>query len=143
MATTPAFYRSVDPIDNLVVRVSVRKRKAANAPTIPSASHPNGEAPVSTVPAAGYDDERAEHVGEFAWQQKVFGPRELLRYAHAADELKSGRRLPHGTSPLEREYIAAVQKFLDAGEWCFYETSKVLVAHSNPAVCVSDRRANI
>jgi hypothetical protein len=112
MATTPAFYRSVDPVDNLVVRVSVRKRTAANAPAAPAASHPgSGAQPAPTA----FDDERIEHVGEFAWQQKVFGPRELLRYAHAADELRSGRRLPHSMSPLEREYVETVKKFMDAG----------------------------
>lgn len=122
-APLPAFYRSADPIDNLVIRVAVRKRTVANAP--PSATH---VAPGAAPPAAGGGtsapgshpasgagaDERTEHVGEFAWQQKVFGPRELLRYAALVDELRSGRR-HHSMTPLEREYVATVEKFMDAG----------------------------
>lgn len=65
MATTPAFYRSADPIDNFVVRVAVRKR------TPPG----QGGAPNPPAASSGFDDDRTERVSEFAWQQKVFGPR--------------------------------------------------------------------
>ena len=64
MAATPAFYRSADPISNFVVRVAVRKR-----------TPPNQGGVAAPSAASGFDDERMEHVAEFAWQQKVFGPR--------------------------------------------------------------------
>jgi hypothetical protein len=72
-STLPAFYRSADPIDHLVVRVAVRKRTATVVPPATS-QHVSNAAPAPVAPAAaGYDDERLEHVGEFAWQQKAGG----------------------------------------------------------------------
>lgn len=81
----PAFYRTVDPIQNLVVRVSIRKQRDATAdPAAPAPSlvvstsvafNPGGPSEAGAGGAAsGFEDEHAEHVVEFGWQQKVFGP---------------------------------------------------------------------
>ncbi len=104
----PAYYRSQDPIENLVVRVSIRRKPDAAAPRPPAApgagagaaaaiaagSAPLGGASLTLAagqplalhaslaapgggPAAGVglDDEYAEKVVDFGWQEKVLGPR--------------------------------------------------------------------
>jgi len=78
----PAYYRTVDPIQNLVVRVSIRKHRdaaadAAGPPFSMTASVAyggSGAQPAFAMPSTAFEDEYAEHVVEFPWQQKVFGP---------------------------------------------------------------------
>lgn len=83
--TLSAFYRTVDPIQNLVVRVSIRKQRDATSDPVASrpfvvstsvgfgSGGPQGAGPI-VAPSSGFEDEHAEHVVEFGWQQKVFGP---------------------------------------------------------------------
>ena len=75
--TSSTLYRSADPVDNLLLRVSLRRRAAP------------GEAPVDAAPDQRPPDRAPgleELVVDFSWQKKVFGPAELLRDLAAPPE---------------------------------------------------------
>lgn len=87
-------YRTSHPIDNLLVRVSLR---AVEPPSF------------AATPASAA---RREVVSEFAWQQKVFAPAELLAYA--ASPLRDGATAPGGSDALRDEYAEEVSKLVAA-----------------------------
>lgn len=176
----PAVYRTVDPIDNLLVKVSICKRvndfgnlnarqfqpsiqaavgiaaqqaglqssfgatgafggtgsaiaAAGSANVLASTSLSVGGGP-GTAAIAGIENDRAEHIAEFAWQQKVFGPRELLLYAHAAAERAGGKKGPiycdglvDCGNPVVRDYVDQIERQLQQGEPLFDIHSSVLL----------------
>lgn len=88
----PAFYRSVDAIDNLVVRVAIRRQADVGGDPLASGALPpvtltatlaaatagagaTMRASAAPMLPAALSDDALEHVVEFGWQQKVFGPR--------------------------------------------------------------------
>jgi hypothetical protein len=99
----PAVYRSNDPIDNLLVRISLHRRippasssQSSLLPTRTSsvgASIPSDETQGQPIRAATFDlistaspralndDTILETTASFSWQQKVYSPKELLRFS--------------------------------------------------------------
>ena len=73
---SPAYYRSVDPVGNLVVRVTLRR---VSGPTHQRRGGADGGSAVTQVAqgaggaAAGHDDDLVQIV-DVPWQQKLFGP---------------------------------------------------------------------
>lgn len=66
----PATYRTGDAIDNLLIKVAIRRRHASPDTAVGASAY----SPPS--PAEGVHDEGSElRVFEFAWQQKIYGPR--------------------------------------------------------------------
>lgn len=151
--TLPAVYRTSDPIDNLLVRVTLRKvsgpsnatqGERAAAPNLPAlrggidaapglpplgGANAAAPAPLGGDAAAGAEE---EIVAYFPWQRKVFGPRELLKYAAAVDERRSGRATGLHTSPVEAEYIAEIEGLMTAGVPLFQTSSSVMLyTHSD------------
>jgi hypothetical protein len=72
----PVVYRSVDDLNDLVIRVVIQRSAESRATDDKSAA----PASSAVVGSEMLDDEHREHVVEFGWQQKVFGP----RYDHAS-----------------------------------------------------------
>jgi len=83
----PAWYHTVDPIENLVIRVSLRRLPESTggdvltavpavtlSATLASVAGGPRLPTVAALPSV-VDDDHGEQVVEFGWQQKVFGPR--------------------------------------------------------------------
>lgn len=110
----PAIYRSNDPIDNLLVRISLRRRippanntqsssflssrtsSAENASllsgvTEETKSHNSANFALNSVtsPRSPNNDSILETTASFAWQQKVYSPKELLRFAAIIEHKRS------------------------------------------------------
>lgn len=109
-AALPAVYRSQDAIDNLLLRVSVRRRAAPHAAPVDAVVSTYGS---SAAPGAPVSEE-THH--EFAWQEKLFGPAELLALAAAAAARRAGERVTtvDEASPLGKEYLDHVAARIDA-----------------------------
>lgn len=97
----PAYYRTNDPVDNLLVRLTIKKKGSSRDPAGELALRT--QATLSFAPARaddgsasgavtstglfdarsgrGVDEEAALKTFEFAWQQKVYGPRCVLVHA--------------------------------------------------------------
>jgi hypothetical protein len=143
----PATYRTGDAIDNLLVKVAIRRRHASPDTSVGASAY--------SPPAAGvHDTEGSElRVFEFAWQQKIYGPRyvepelkrtrlrlrspsvcflsrprELLKYSQAIYARKAGQAPPGAPlSPLEADYMADLERRLDSGEPLFEAPGGVLL----------------
>ena len=107
----PGLYRSADPIDNLLIRVSLRSLKR---PTVT----PNSPSSTVTSPLL-------ECTADIGWQQKIYSPRELVRSAavlarrreRAASSAAHDDELPLTAS--ERENVEDLERRLSAGEPVF------------------------
>ena len=105
--TLSAVYRSQDSIDNLLLRVSLRRRVAPGLPPVDvvsstyGSSAPNPEAEVSI-----------ETHHELCWQQKIFGPAELIALVTAVEDRRAGRDVTTVDSAggLGREYMDEVER---------------------------------
>ena len=116
----PGLYRSADPIDNLLVRVSLRSLKR---PTVT----PNS--PSSSTNASPL----LECTADIGWQQKIYSPRELVRSAavlsrrreRAASSAAPDDELP--LSPSERENVEDLERRLAAGEPVFEASATCVI----------------
>lgn len=109
-AALPAVYRSQDPIDNLLIRVTARVRTQPN------------ELPNNIVASAyGSSAVREEDVPsvethhEFTWQEKIFGPAELLALIAGVAQRRAGKPVTavDATLPLVTEYLVHIATRLD------------------------------
>jgi hypothetical protein len=99
-STTLGSYTSPDSIDDLLLRVTLRRRAGP------------GESLIDCAPESRPADRAAaleELVASIPWQQKRFGPAELVRYAAAvlAGEGAAAKESPH------REYVEEVRRRLE------------------------------
>ena len=79
--TLPAVYRSADPIDNLILRVTLRRLATPAAAAAAAAGGPAPAAASAAAAAAAQEAEGGEVTADIAWQQKIYSPRELLAFA--------------------------------------------------------------
>ena len=130
----PAYYRVTDPIQSLKLRISLKRIKKAerkggkSSPSASGASSNNGsdsennseaEDPYQDQDQDSEDgrrrsaqrDERKEWARTFAWQEKVFGPRELLRYRPGGVDGESGTEDDVlGRTAIEMEYRSELKR---------------------------------
>jgi len=110
----PAIYRSNDPIDNLLVRITLRRRipqanitqsssllssrtsSAGNASLVSGVteetiSHNSATFALNSAAfsRSTNDESILETTASFAWQQKVYSPKELLRFAAIIEHKRS------------------------------------------------------
>lgn len=83
----PAYYRTNDPVDNLLVKITLRKKNARDpAGELAMQSQAtlgftrtarSADAPLTSTGVFDVRDKNLESSNsfEFAWQQKVYGPR--------------------------------------------------------------------
>jgi len=168
----PAIYRSTDSIDNLLVRIFLRRRipslstshppllstripSASASPSSNESGQPNRpstfDQDVSSSPRALNDNSFLETTASFAWQQKVYSPRELLRFAaiiehkrsHDQNKTSSIKMLNesihemvnaatgHGSlipkNAIEESYMKDIETRLENGEPIFESSSPVML----------------
>jgi len=122
---TSEYYRCVDPIHNLKVRVVIEKVQASKARRSVKKRDNGKEGQVEEKNGDNDNDNEKddddttkdvyEDIGKqwsaaFEWQQKVYGPREVAMYTP-----KSLYRPGHPT-PLDRQYMADVKTKRDNGD---------------------------
>ena len=100
-----AHYRTTDPIANLLLRVSVRRRAGAGAAPY------DGLLDADSLPSDRLR-ELEEHVREYHWQQKEFSPAEALMYIRAVRAQEAGEGLGDLTGPLHQQYLETFRKRL-------------------------------
>jgi hypothetical protein len=169
----PAIYRSNDPIDNLLVRISLRRRipPASSSQSLLLSTHissagasvssdetsgqsiraSNFDLKSSASPRALNDNSILETTASFSWQQKVYSPKELLRFAaiiehkRSHDQIKSspmkmlnesihdmvnaatGHESLIPKNAIEESYVKDIETRLENGEPIFESTSPVLL----------------
>lgn len=172
----PAIYRSNDPIDNLLVRISLRRRippanitqssslLAAKTPSAENSyllsgvteetkSHNSATFALTsaTFPRTRNDDSILETTSSFAWQQKVYSPKELLRFAaiiehkrshdqnksspvkmlnetiHDMVNIASGHASLVPQNAVEESYVKDIEARLENGEPVFESCSPVML----------------
>jgi hypothetical protein len=109
--TLSAVYRSQDSIDNLLLRVSLRRRVAPGQPPVDAVSSTYG----SSAPNAETEVSIETH-HELCWQQKLFGPAELIALVTAVEDRRAGRAVTtvDGAGGLAREYMDEVERRIAA-----------------------------
>jgi hypothetical protein len=133
----PVFYRTIDPIRNIRLRVRVRRlygREDLPVASAPTADEEESGAPARMASSGSHhdDDARSRHShasgrsddqsyfaeATFAWQAKVFGPRETVSYVHSArrrreaQQSSQGNKLRSALPGLGNEYTALFDKRL-------------------------------
>ena len=114
-----AQYRTTDPIDNLLLRLSYRRRAAGVAVG-------DGMRDERDLPAERRG-ELEETTREFHWQQKEFGPGELLKYNALLKLKDAGGLNPSQLTPLKLEYMEAIRK---RGEEVFIVPKNGLIVYT-------------
>ena len=106
----PAVYRSNDPIENLLIRVTARVRTLPNElpNDIISSAYGSTSLREEDVPSV-------ESHHEFAWQEKIFGPAELLALVAGVAQRRAGVPITavDADSPLGAEYLEHIATRLD------------------------------
>jgi len=167
----PAIYRSNDPIDNLLVRISLRRRIPPASPSqslvLPAwissagASLSSDETSGQSMRASNFDLKSSPPdlnensilmiTASFSWQQKVYSPKELLRFAaiiehkrsHDQNKTSSIKMLNesihemvnaatgHGSlipkNAIEESYMKDIEARLENGEPIFESSSPVML----------------
>jgi hypothetical protein len=166
----PAIYRSNDPIDNLLVRISLRRRSplTSQSPLLSTrisstgaslssnaSGQPNGTSAVdqigSSSPRALNDDTFLETTASFSWQQKVYSPKELLRFAAIIEHKRSNNQIKSSPmkmlnesihdmvnaatgheslipkNAIEESYVKDIETRLENGEPIFESSSPVML----------------
>ena len=98
--------RTADPVQNLALRVKVRRRKRGLLGK-------TQDAPSGSTGRSSAEGSASSATLEVAWQQKVFGPRELVSYGGLEDSVRWGvgdARL----STLQKHYRKEAQELLHA-----------------------------
>jgi hypothetical protein len=173
----PAIYRSSDPIDNLLVRISLRRRISPSTSAsllttrgtvssfttgvtdeqknsqsaAASSSSPLNSSAAAAAQSPTDEDSILETTASFAWQQKVYSPKELLRFAAIISQKRShdqNKSSPvkllneslhnmidsvTGNAPLtpknaiEESYVNDIENRLENGEPVFESCSPVML----------------
>lgn len=100
-----AHYRTTDPIANLLLRLTLRRRADAGAAPY------DGLLDADALPPERLR-ELEEHSREYHWQQKEHGPAELLAYTRAVRALEAGEGAGELSSPLHQQYLEAFRRRL-------------------------------
>ena len=100
-----AHYRTTDPVANLLLRLTIRRRAGAGAAPY------DGLLDADSLPAERLR-ELEEVSREFHWQQKEYSPAEALMYLRAVRALKAGEGKGVLTAPLHQQYLEDWQRRL-------------------------------
>ena len=65
---TPIVYRTIDPLENMTIRVHIRKVPRGEGSFEVATS-------ASSTSVSGFEDDEVEQVVDVSWQMKLFGPR--------------------------------------------------------------------
>jgi len=168
----PAVYRSNDPVDNLLVRVFLRRRippasmtqyplittrisSAGASLSSNESGQPNRPSTFDlesyASPPALNDDSILEITASFSWQQKVYSPKELLRFAtiiehkrlhdqnksspmkmlnesfHDMVNAATGHESLIPKNAIEESYVRDIETRLENGEPVFESSSPVML----------------
>ena len=98
----PAVYRSNDPIENLLIRVTARVRALPNELPNDTVSSSYGSTAIREEDVISVESHH-----EFAWQEKIFGPAELLTLVAGVAQRRAGVPITavDADSPLGAEYL--------------------------------------
>jgi hypothetical protein len=107
-----ANYRTTDPIANLLLRLTIRRRAGAGAAPYDSLLD------AESLPA-DRQRELEEVARTYQWQAKEFSPAELLLYTRAARLLQAGEStaaLGDLSGPLHQHYLQLFRQRLEQGD---------------------------
>ena len=102
-----AFYRTLDPVRHLRVAVCIRRipgdpRQRLAASGAAEGGSDEGPDPTTADP----EDPAWCSWSVFSWQEKQFGPKEILRFVPAAKDRKAGRTVPGMRDHAVAQYVS-------------------------------------
>jgi hypothetical protein len=100
-----AHYRTTDPVANLLLRLTIRRRAGAGMAPY------DGLLDADSLPAERLR-ELEEVSREYHWQQKEFSPAEALMYLRALRAQEAGEGVGDLTGPLHQQYLEAFRRRL-------------------------------